>query len=498
MILNNKILPLLKKRKYLFGVIVVILIVGGIFLFNNKKVTNNVMVINHKNFINQVSVSGKVVPADSVQLGFKSSAKINQIYFSVGDLVKKGQKIMSLDSNDARGALEIAKANYEKVVNGATSADIDVAKTAVETAQTNLDTVVSQQDLSVKIAYQNLLNSNLEAMSSSLLSNTVAPTISGNYVLGKEGQIKISIYYTGNGPSFNVSGLTTGSGTVTTLNPQPIGDSGLYINFPSTSYSAVSDWIISIPNKKAKDYLLNLNAYQSALETQDRLVSVAKSNLDQAKSALIFKQSSARPEDLSAAQGALLSAQSDYDGRFIFAPFDGIITKIDAKVGEIASLNTSLISMMSADIFQIESFVPEINIAQIKLGDESKVTLDAYGESVLFDAKVISIDPAETIRDGVSTYKIKLQFGEKDDRIKSGMTANVSITTFNKPNVVVVPGGVVFSKDDKKFVQVKINEKIIDREVVLGSSSALGQVEIVSGLADGDMVVLNPTNSILK
>ncbi|MEI8174670.1 MAG: efflux RND transporter periplasmic adaptor subunit [bacterium] len=498
MILKNKILILLKKRQYIFGAIIIVLIVGGIFIFNNKKVTSDTIVVSHKDFINQVSVSGKVVPTDSVQLGFKSSAKINQIYFSVGDSVKKGQKIISLDSNDVKGTLEIAKANYEKVVNGATNADIDVAKAVVETAQINYDTIVKQQGLSVKVAYQNLLNSNLEAMTSSLLSNTVTPIISGNYVLGKEGQIKINIYFTGNGPSFSVSGLTTGSGIVATVNPQPIGDSGLYISFPSTSYNTVSDWIISIPNKKATNYLSNLNAYQSALETQDRLISIAKSNLDQAKSALTLKQSSARPEDLSAVEGALLSAQSDYDGRFIFAPFDGIITKIDAKVGEIASLNIPLVSMMSAEVFQIESYVPEVSIAQIKLGDEAKVTLDAYGEEVLFNAKVISIDPAETIKDGVSTYKIKLQFGEKDNRIKSGMTANVSITIFNKPNVIVVPGGVVFSKDGRKFVQIKVGEKIIDKEVALGISSALGQVEVARGLSDGDMVVLSPVNSTLK
>jgi RND family efflux transporter MFP subunit len=234
------------------------------------------------------------------------------------------------------------------------------------------------------------------------------------------------------------------------------------------------------------------------LETQDRLVSVAKSNLDQAKSSLALKQSNARPEDLSSVNGSLLVAQSDYNDRFIFAPFDGIIIKMDAKVGEIAPQNTSLVSMMSADVFQIESYVPEVSIAQIKLDDEASVTLDAYGEGVLFKAKVVSIDPAETIRDGISTYKIKLQFLEKNDQIKSGMTANVSIITFNKPNVIVVPGGVVFLKNEKNFVQVKINEKTVDREVVLGSTSALGQVEIVSGLKDGDLVVLSPFNSTAK
>ena len=149
---------------------------------------------------------------------------------------------------------------------------------------------------------------------------------------------------------------------------------------------------------------------------------------------------------------------------------------------------------MGTGVFLIESYVPEVNIALIKIGDEAKVTLDAYGENILFYAKVISIDPAETIRDGISTYKVQMQFKENDERIKSGMTANVSITIFNKPNVIVIPAGVIFEQDGKKFVQVKTDKGISDREVTLGDVSALGQVEVMSGLEDGETVLLNPLN----
>jgi len=72
------------------------------------------------------------------------------------------------------------------------------------------------------------------------------------------------------------------------------------------------------------------------------------------------------------------------------------------------------------------------------------------------------------------------------------MTANVSIIIFSKSNVIVVPGGVVFEQDNKKFVKIKSNKEIIDREVTTGDTSALGQVEIVSGLENGDQVILNP------
>jgi multidrug efflux pump subunit AcrA (membrane-fusion protein) len=73
------------------------------------------------------------------------------------------------------------------------------------------------------------------------------------------------------------------------------------------------------------------------------------------------------------------------------------------------------------------------------------------------------------------------------------MTANVSITTFNKPNVIVIPGGVVFNKNGKNFVQVINRDKTMsEKEVILGNISSLGQAEVISGLADGDKVILSP------
>ena len=77
-------------------------------------------------------------------------------------------------------------------------------------------------------------------------------------------------------------------------------------------------------------------------------------------------------------------------------------------------------------------------------------------------------------------------------RIKAGMTANVSIIIFNKPDAIAVPGGVIFEKDGKNFIKVKRDNTVEDREVMLGVVSSLGQVEIVSGLEAGEEIVLSP------
>ena len=87
------------------------------------------------------------------------------------------------------------------------------------------------------------------------------------------------------------------------------------------------------------------------------------------------------------------------------SPISGIITRQDAKIGEIASAGVSMISIISDKQFEIESNIPEADIVKIKVGNEAKLTLDAYGDDLVFAARVISINPAETFVEGVRHTK---------------------------------------------------------------------------------------------
>ena len=137
--------------------------------------------------------------------------------------------------------------------------------------------------------------------------------------------------------------------------------------------------------------------------------------------------------------------------------------------------------------------MPEINISYLKVGNEASVTLDAYGETVPFAASVVSIDPAETIRDGVSTYRAIIRFALQDTRIKQGMTANVIVTTEKRDGVISIPQGVITEREGKKYVSIKEGDKTVEREVTVGSISSFGSAEILTGLQEGDVVVLSLT-----
>jgi len=505
MILINNFSGLIKRKKFFIGIVVVILIVLGLFIFKNGKATNDTITISHTDFVNQVSISGKVVASEEVNLGFKNGGRIEHVFSSVntgggvGKIIKAGTLIAALDTKDAEQAVRNAEISLE-------SARLSLSKLKLANSNENLDadlekayddgfTVVSDAFLDLS----NIIIGLEDVLSEGNVSDSIVRN-SGEVAISYKNEAD-KLYYEAKGAfkinrnNFRLLDRSSSHFEIESIINKTYETTKIFSNAIKSLKNLV-DYLADDTNNSAgysssKNTLAEYTTTTS--EHLDNLLS-SQANIKNYKDAFFDTDLDIEDALLSIKQkeNLLQDAKNELSDYYIRAPFDGVVTKIDAKVGEIASSNVPLVKMMSSGTFQIESYVPEVNIAQIKFGDEASITLDAYGEDVLFYAKVISIDPAETIRDGVSTYKIKLQFDSIDERIKSGMTASVKIITFSKPNVIVIPGGVVFDKDGKNFVQIKIGEELVDKEIVLGITSSLGQVEVVSGLSDGDKVVLNP------
>ncbi len=494
------------KKKYIIYSLIAAVLFGGIFyLLTSRKTSNGTITVAHTDFVNKVTVSGSVVPAQAVGLSFQKSGIVRQVYYSMetgkneGPRVKAGSLLAQIDTKDVLKEINSAEVALS-------SARLVLEKFKIENSEKNLNADLNKayddgfNAVSSAFVDFAIITTGLEdVLNEDNLSDSSA-RLNGKTALGYRNSAE-KLYYDSkknlddiksslktldrNSPQAMVEGAVKKAYATAKLFSDAVRSAKNFVDYMaedtdnSSEFSASKDTLAEYINTTS-DNLSALSTAQNDINTYTEAFS--DTGLDTKDLELTIKQ---KENDLADAKNKL----SDY---YIRAPFNGIITKIDAKAGETAAANQPLVKMMSSGTFQIESYVPEVNIALVKIGDEAEVTLDAYGENILFYATVVSIDPAETVRDGVSTYKVKLQFKENDGRIKSGMTANVAILIFEKPNVIVLPGGVVFEKNGKKMVKVKVENEILDREIILGDTSQLGQVEIVSGLEDGELVVLNP------
>ena len=196
---------------------------------------------------------------------------------------------------------------------------------------------------------------------------------------------------------------------------------------------------------------------------------------------------SAQKHNVAAAQAGAEAARVQLNKKNIVAPFAGIISHQDVKVGEVAQSNVPIITLMSGDAFKIEAYVSELDVNDFKVGDGANVTLDT-DSGKQYSATITAIDPAESTINKVPSYKITLNFSDAVSGLRSGTGASVAIVSENKQNVVVIPQNAVFKNNGKNFVYVSENGLRVAKEVQAGLYGSDGMVEIVSGLSAGDTI----------
>ncbi len=483
---------ILKKKRFLIPLIIIIGVGLFMVLKPNNDIKNTVTDIAKYSDLRQtILATGQVISNTDLNLSFNTNGIVKSIKVKVGDKVKAGDIIATLDQakelatlTSARGALAAANARYKRILEGATNEEINLTQIILDQTKITQATLINN-------AYQNLLNSTPEAVSYSSSNDYTAPTISGTYNLGKEGKIIVEVGFSG--VTFEANGLVETSGNVSTTNSQPIGKSGLYIQFPSGVTLNYTDWVIEIPNKNASDYLSNYNAYQAVL-TQ------AKSAIDQREAELDLKKASARQSDIDLAKADILSAQGQveqatakYNDTVITAPLDGTITNIDIKPGELAQALKPVITLQDVYNMYLETNINEANIANLNIGMTADITYDAFGTDKVFKGIIIKIDPSSTLVSGVVNYQVEASV-EKIENLRPGMTANMTIKAKEKNHVIAVPSrSILIEKNGDKNIRLVINPRTKRWKtipVMTGLEGDGSMIEILSGLNEGDEFVL--------
>lgn len=498
---------LLKKVPWLYAALGAAAVMGGayFFFFRGAEAPAPTVVLAYKDFLQQVSVSGTVVAARDVDLGFSQSGRVKGVYVSVGQTVSQGDMLAEVENADLRAgvvqqqaALEREQAKLASLQAGTRPEQIAVSQATVDAARAGLVDAVQDAYRASDAAVHNSVD---QMFDNSRAAPSLRPTISDTtlkYTVEGERTAAESML-----AAWGVqSAALSVSSNLAAAAVQAQNNLASIATFLSDANAALNRAISTtqVPQTSIDSYVAAVSAARTSINVSIAAVNAASAALSSAQKNLALAQAGATPEDIAgqqaavkAAQAAVGNAQALLQKTLITAPFAGVITVVGAKTGALASANTPEISMISAGTFQIESYVPEVNIALLHVGDPATVTLDAYGESVPFDAKVLSIDPASTVRDGVSTYRVIFQFSSADPRIRAGMTANLTVTTLDKPDTLSVPLGAIVARGGKQFVTTKVGERAVEREVVTGAVSSLGEIEILSGLSAGDVVVLLTT-----
>lgn len=164
---------------------------------------------------------------------------------------------------------------------------------------------------------------------------------------------------------------------------------------------------------------------------------IAQSDYDKALAALHQAEAQVKMKEAS-----LQRANVDLSRCTIYAPVDGIVISRAVDVGQTvaASLSAPELFVIANDLtkMQIDANVSEADVGGVEVGQDVEFTVDAFPYRT-FHGKVTQVRNAPTTVQNVVTYDTVIGVNNDDLKLKPGMTANVSIITARRENVLKIP-----------------------------------------------------------
>lgn len=183
---------------------------------------------------------------------------------------------------------------------------------------------------------------------------------------------------------------------------------------------------------------------------------------------------------------ALLAKARELSGDYsVIAPWDGIVSKVLVKDGDFVAPRTPLVEMYDPRSLVIRLAVPEAQVTEVGQGTPATVHLDAYPGKT-FAGKVSLVYPELDTKTRTRTAEVKLH---TPVTLIPGMFARLKLNLQSVGEAVIIPGEAVLVQPNGDKVAYIFKEGKVSRRVVKTGLETAGQVQILSGIQTGDMVV---------
>jgi HlyD family secretion protein len=401
--------------------------------------------------IGSVSGSGAIAAEQSVDLYFQSTGNVRAVAVTEGDVVQAGQVLAEVDSSDlqlslanAQAALNQQQARFDQTRTGAADYDLAASQANVDAAQANYDAALKKagvNDAQVQVARASLDKAAVALQKAKADYDTAVADGKTDLNAVTAARQQAQIDYETAQANYNIQVVS-------------INDTGV-----RSAAAALSS---------AHAGLLKL---QSSPTAQD--VQIAQAQLEQAKI-------------------ALQQAQLRLHNTQLVAPFAGVVTAVNVTPGSSAGAATSAaIRMLNRNPLHISLKLSENDVVKAQAGQNVDLSIDSLA-GWKAQGMVSYIATASETTNGVVTYAVRVNFADPDPRVKVGMTANVTIITAVKDNVLLVPNSALLPKGAGHIVQVlDAKGKPSEVDVETGISDGT-QTEILRGVSEGTRIVALP------
>jgi HlyD family secretion protein len=561
----QKILKLVIEHKIIAAVVIAFAISGGYFGYikifkNNGTVRYVTAQVQKGTLVVSVSGSGQVSVSNQIDIKPKVSGDVVYIGVKNGQEIKAGTLIVQLDARDAEKAvrdaevnLESAKLSLEKLKKPADALSILQAENSL--AQAKESKQKTEDDL--KKAYDDgfntvanafldlpaiitglhdiLFNKDFNPSQENLSYYADAVKSYDDKVLQYKNdaynsyQTSRSAYdknfadyktVTRYSDSATIEGLINETYDTTKAIAEAVKSANNLIQFYKDKFaernlkpSALSDTHLSTLNTytgKTNTHLLNLLSIQNAIKNSRDVILNTERSIAEKTESLAKLKAGADALDIQSAElavkqreNAFLDAKEKLADYFVRAPFDGIVAKINIEKSDSVSQSTIIAKMISSQKLT-EISLNEIDVAQVKIGQEAILTLDAFPQFEI-KGRVIEISTVGTEEQGVVSYNVKISLEKESAEIKPGMSVNAKIFVSKKDNVLLVPLAAIKSDSRGNYVEIVKNynpekkdflkpldipQDLIEKRYIKAGISNDEFTEVLEGLKEGEVIIV--------
>lgn len=400
--LNWKKLLTKKKQIIIGGAVLAVLSVAGYFYWGNQSSAPQYMTakVERGNLRNTVTATGTMQAVTTVQVGSQASGTLAALNADFNSVVKKGQVIAQLDPSVSKAQVDQARANLQQAraslqqsiasVAGsragvsdaqakmlAAKSTVQNNQSGVSSAQANVDVLKAQMDDALAFVRQqdSLMKSGVIAQRDYDLANTAYKTAEARYNQG-----------------------------LAQLNQAKLSEQ-------ASAGSGVAQ-------------------SQAQIQQSQAQVQQTQAGVEQARA------------QVQQAEAALRLAEVNLAHTTITSPIDGIVVSRDVNVGQTvaASLSAPTLFTIAGDLTQMQVIanIDQADIGVVEQAKSVKFTVDAFPGKE-FDGKIqqMRLNPQNV--QNVVTYNVVIDVNNPDQKLKPGMTANLTITIDERNNVLKVP-----------------------------------------------------------
>ncbi len=265
-----------------------------------------------------------------------------------------------------------------------------------------------------------------------------------------------------------------------------------------TVVSEIDAAVVSLPFREGSfirkgDLIAHLDDSQLAAELSRAEALHEQSHTSYERIKSIVDQKAGSPQDLDDAAAALKVAEANLAlarARLaktrIVAPFNGIVGARRVSVGSFLRAGQAITELANIDEMRVNFSAPERYLSKMSQGSEVTVSTTAFPAQGL-SGKVIAIEPV--LDAGTRSARVVGRMQNPGRKLRPGMSANVSVVLSQRPGAITIPNEAVFANGDQSFVYVVKTDSTAARVPVTLGTRLADAVEIVQGLASGQMIV---------